>query len=75
MRNFLLVLCLFSFIVTNGQITEIKANDFLPGTACKAGGQSTVTNPSASEYGKWEINMQMGDGDKPNRQDYKFIKR
>ena len=73
MRNFLLVLCLFSFIVTNGQISEIKANDFLPGTACKAGGVTTVTNPSASENGKWEINLQMGDGDKPNPQDYKFI--
>ena len=30
-------------------------------------------NPSASENGKWEINLQMGDGDKPNPQDYKFI--
>ena len=73
MRNFLLVLCLFSFMVSNGQITQIKANDFLPGTACKAGGVTTVTNPSASENGKWEINLQMGDGDKPNPQDYKFI--
>ena len=73
MRNFLLLLCLFSFIVTNGQITQIKANDFLPGTACKAGGLTTVTNASASESGKWEINMQVGEGDKPDPQNYKLV--
>ncbi len=60
MRNFLLVLCLFSFMVSNGQITQIKANDFLPGTACKAGGLSTVSDPSTSNSGEWEINLVIG---------------
>lgn len=73
MRNFLLVLCLFSFIIINGQITQIKANDFLPGTVCKAGGVTTVTNASVSNSGKWEINIQVGDGDNPNPENYKLV--
>ena len=73
MRNFLLVLCLFSFITTYGQIIQIKANDYLPGTACKAGGLTTVTDPSASDSQKWEINMQVGDGDNQNPQNYKLV--
>ena len=60
MRNFLLVLCLFSFMVSNGQITQLKANDFLPGTACMAGGLSTVSDPSTSSSGEWEINLVIG---------------
>ena len=60
MRKFLLILCLFSFMVSNGQITQIKANDFLPETACKAGGLSTVSDPSTSSSGEWEINLVIG---------------
>ena len=61
MRNFLLIFCLFSFTISNGQISQIKANDFLPGTACKAGGLSVISDPSSSNSGKWEINMVVGD--------------
>ena len=60
MRKFLLILCLFSFMVSNGQITQLKANDFLPGTACMAGGLSTVSDPSTSSSGEWEINLVIG---------------
>ena len=47
-------------MVSNGQITQIKANDFLPETACKAGGLSTVSDPSTSSSGEWEINLVIG---------------
>ena len=61
MRLIILTLFLFSVTISNGQIQRIKANDFLPGTACKAGGTSTVSDSSTSNSGKWEINMVVGD--------------
>ena len=57
MKQALLILFLFSFTISNGQIEVLKANDFLPNTTpCKAGGTIT-TNPSTTESGKWEINL------------------
>jgi hypothetical protein len=47
-------------MVSNGQITQIKANDFLPDSACSAGGLSTVSDPSTSSSGEWEINLVLG---------------
>ena len=85
MRNFLLVLCLFSFIVSNGQITQLKANDYLVGTTtCAAGGKTTVSYPTTytgstnvyagpSNSANWEINIIVGNGEEPNPLDYKLI--
>lgn len=57
MKQALLLFCLFSFTISNGQIEVLKANDFLPNTTpCKAGGTIT-TNPSSTESGKWEMNL------------------
>ena len=37
MKEALLLFCLFSFTISNGQIEVLKANDFLPNTTpCKA---------------------------------------
>ena len=45
---------------SNGQITQLKANDFLPDSPCSAGGLSTVSDPSTSSSGEWEINLVIG---------------
>ena len=76
MKQALLIFCIFSFTFSNGQISRIKANDFLVNTTpCEAGGVSTVTNPSESDSGKWEISLTLGDTNFPNNDPttYKYI--
>ena len=71
MRKILLTLCLFSFMISNGQLFHVKANDFLVDSACSAGGKSTVYYPTGhasttayagpSNTSNWKIIMQLGD--------------
>ena len=76
MKQIILLFCMFSFTFSNGQISRIKANDFLVNTTpCEAGGLSTVTNASESDSGKWEISLTLGDTNFPNNDPttYKYI--
>ena len=60
MKRALLIFLFSATTISHAQITQIKANDFLPETACKAGGLSVVSDPSTSSSGEWEINLVIG---------------
>ena len=60
MKQALLIFILSATTISHAQVTQIKANDFLPTSACKAGGLSTVSDPNSSNSGDWEINLVIG---------------